>query len=114
MKRIVDLDEFMYEFTTLDIDNWSETGLRLLYNHLIEVETKTGVEFSLDAYDFDAKYIEYSLNDLCVAIQEQLPGLQYQQIESYKSALKVGSTEDYLGLKLVAKESDILVFARHS
>ena len=59
MKQTINEFDFKNKFKKIRPDNFSDQGLSVLYNHLIQYEEDTGEELEFDPIAYCCEYTEY-------------------------------------------------------
>lgn len=89
MKQTINFNDFRQAFIDYDrTENFSDEGLELLFNWLIDIEEDTGEEMELDVIALCCDFCESSFNDIGMDYDIDLAGMDADE--------RMGTIEDYL------------------
>jgi hypothetical protein len=110
MKKTLSVGEFRDEFKEADReDKFSHDGLKVLYEHLCDLENDMGTEFEVDPIAFCLEYAEYDLDELASYFSSQMENAGYcpseADLEDFKKVLSNHTTVLKVGRDRLIVES---------
>lgn len=79
MKQTINLHDFRSAFQKIRPDNFSYSGLEVLFDYLEECERDTGEDYELDVIALCGDFSEISISDLADMFDVELPTEEHEQ-----------------------------------